>query len=99
MWSANKLFLKVSQNSQENTCNRDLFRKNCRPRSRPTTLLIKDSIAGILLWVFGFFSEKLFYKEVEITVVAMHFRVVKNIASVSTAAAGIIISEKLTWSR
>ena len=46
-----KLFLKISQNSQENTCARV-----------PFLILIKnDSGTGIFLWISGNFQEHLYY--------------------------------------
>ena len=56
--SVKKFFLKVSQNSRENTC-ASLFFNNVAGL-RPVTLLKKDSGTGVFLWSLGKFLTTLF---------------------------------------
>ena len=47
--SVKKLFLEISQNSQENICARVSFLKKLQ--AAPATLLKRDSSRGVFLWI------------------------------------------------
>lgn len=47
--SVTKLFSRTSQNSDENTCNGVLYL--LKSQSRPATLITRDSIPGVSLWI------------------------------------------------
>ena len=50
-WSKKLVFLRISQNSQENTCAEFSFLIRLQAL-RPATLLKRDSNTGVFLWIF-----------------------------------------------